>query len=147
MDRGADVNARNDCGDCAGRGRTPLHDAQEAGGDAEMNAWLLSRGAAVDAGGQNALHASAVVGSPAGAWVLCSHGADPTVQGAKGRMPHDGAREIDATGRNPSRTLLYGPGELADWLRPDGGCATLAAMARRSGGPVPEDQARAVFGE
>jgi len=149
LERGADVNAGNDCGACSGRGRTPLHDAQEAGSDAEMNEFLLTRGAAVDAvdaAGQNAVHAAAVLGSPAGAWVLCAHGADPTVKDASGRLPWEVARETDAVGRNPARTLLYGPGELADWLRPGGGCARLAAMARHAGAPVPEDQARAVFG-
>ncbi len=145
---GADVNARVDCDSCAERGRTPLHDAQHFR-DKEASLLLLDRGATVDvadAQGRTALHASAAEGSPVGAMVLCAHGADPARRDAAGQTPHELARDVDARGRSTTHTEILGHGELADWLRPGGGCARLAALAA-AGTVVDEATANAVFRE
>lgn len=148
LERGADVNATNTCEDCAERGQTPLFDAQNFN-DRELTPMLIARGADPHAralNGQTALHASAVVGSVAGAFELCRHGTNPTVKDAEGRTARDLALAADAAGRDlVRRTLLYGPGEQADWLKPGGGCETLAARAAAAGSPVSEEEASAVF--
>jgi hypothetical protein len=148
LDRGTDINTRNDCADnCAELEQTPLFEAQRFK-DQEMNQLLLARGAdpqARSASGETALHAAAAVGSPAGAFELCRYGTDPTARDANGRTPYDVARAVDAAGRGDSRTLLYGAGELADWLKAGGGCETLAVRAKVAGAPVNFDDARTVF--
>lgn len=148
LDRGVDIETRNDCTDnCAELGQTALFDAQHFK-DQDMNQLLLARGAdpqARSANGRTALHAAAAVGSPAGAFELCRYGTDPTATDAQGRTAHDVARAADAAGRGDSRTLLYGAGELADWLKPGGGCEALAARAKTTGAPVSDDDARVVF--
>ena len=148
LNRGADIETRNDCADnCEELGQTALFDAQRFK-DQDMNQLLLRRGAdphARSANGQTALHASAAVGSPAGAFELCRYGTDPTLTDAQGRTAHDVAKAADAAGRDDGRTALYGAGELADWLKPGGGCETLATRAKATGTPVNEDEARAVF--
>ena len=148
LDRGADINTRNDCADnCAELGQTPLFEAQRFK-DQDMNQLLLVRGAdphAQSASRETALHAAAAVGSPAGAFELCRYGTDPTARDVKGRTAYDVARAADAAGRGDSRTHLYGPGELADWLKPGGGCEVLAARAKVAGAPIGVDEARVVF--
>ena len=147
LDRGADVNARNDCASCPERGQTPLHEAQRFR-DQELNDLLLSRGAdvtAADASGQTPLHASAAVGSVTGAWRLCLHGANPQARDRAGRTPQDVAREADKVGRGPNRTEIYGVGELVEWLKPDGACRTLSDAAANAGKPASEEQALVVF--
>lgn len=149
IDRGVDINLKNDCAtNCVEVGQTPLFDAQQFK-DQEMNRLLLGRGAdphARSANGQTALHATAAVGSPAGAFELCRYGTDPSLKDAQGRTAQDIALATDAAGRGQSTTLLYGPGELADWLKPGGGCEELASRVRATGSPVSEDDARLVFG-
>lgn len=166
LDKGADVNARNGCehpanavctsGEfanlqpssrpdesrtrctgCEHEGQTPLHAAQrvqaEAGGTL-----LLSRGAdvhATDAAGRTALHFAAEAGTGDGARVLCAYGADPSHRDRNGRTPQDVAEAADRADPN-SRFSQTGPGELAGWLQPGGGCARIAARAR-PGTPVP----------
>ncbi len=149
LDHGAELDVGNDCGDnCADRGRTPLHDATAFGQRAAMEL-LLARGAAhdaVSANGQTALHVASVAGSVDNAWVLCRYGADTAVKDAQGRTPQDLA-DAHPIVRDGARPETYGPDALADWLRPGGGCDTLAARARTSGAPVGEDDARVLFGE
>jgi hypothetical protein len=149
LDRGVDIDVKNDCANnCVELGQTPLFDAQRFK-DQDMNQLLLERGAdphARSANGQTALHASAAVGSPAGAFELCRYGTDPTLKDARGQTAHDIALATDAAGRGTSTTLLYGPGELADWLKPGGGCEQLASRVRATGAPVSDEDARVVFG-
>lgn len=148
IDHGADVNARVECDSCAEKGRAPLHDAQHFR-DREASLLLLDRGATVDAAdarGRTALHASAEEGSPVGAMVLCAHGSDPARRDAGGQTPHELAQDIDRRGRSTTHTEILGPGELADWLRPGGGCARLAALAA-SGAAIDEETMNGVFRE
>lgn len=157
LDRGADVQAVNDCQPkCAELGQTPLHDAQ-AFRDDDMSALLLARGAlvdAVDAYGRSALHIAGDGGKLGGGFVLCRYGADPARQDAAGKTPYDLARARPAQELDPSRGLAeneersenYGA-MLVEWLKPKGGCATVAATARAIGSPVSDDDARKVFAE
>ena len=147
LDRGADVNTTNTCEDCVQRVQTPLFDAQNSN-DQEMMPLLIARGANPHAralNGQTALHASAVIGSVGGAFELCRHGTNPTVKDVEGRTARDLALAADAAGRDSTRTLLYGPGEQADWLKPGGGCETLAMRVAATGSPVSEEDAGLVF--
>lgn len=148
VDRGADVNAANDCSDgCAESGRTPLYDALRSHSN-QMIPLLMSRGARVDAAGadgRTALHVVAANGGLGGAFILCRLGADPARKDAKGKTPHDLALSqtppADATGSPPDD-----PAALPDWLKPAGGCEEVAALARQRGSPVSEDDARVVYG-
>jgi hypothetical protein len=148
IDRGADVNAVNDCGDnCVELGWTPLHDAQYR--SSAMSELLLARGADIDktsANGRTALHVAAAIGDLNGAFVLCRYGADPARKDAAGNTPYDLALKPTPppTGwRKPPDD----PTDLPDWLKVNRGCAKVAAQARRTGAPVPEDDARLVFSE
>ncbi|MGD9953838.1 MAG: ankyrin repeat domain-containing protein [Burkholderiales bacterium] len=149
LSRGADVASANDCaGACAERGWTPLHNAQRFRAS-EMTALLVSRGApvdATDADGRTALHVAAAIGSLEGAFALCRFGADPARKDAKGRAPHDLARK-PAPRAGEARTAPDDPDALPAWLEPRGGCEEVATLARRDGAPVPEDDARAVYGK
>ncbi len=149
LDRGADINAANTCEEnCPERGQTPLFDAQNFN-DQALTPLLIAHGANPHAralNGQTALHASAVSGSVSGAFELCRHGTDPAVKDFQGRTARDLALVADAAGRDTERrTLLYGPGEQADWLRPGGGCETLAMRAAATKSPVSEEDAGVVF--
>jgi ankyrin repeat protein len=147
IDRGADVEASNDCtAPCPERGQTPLHDALAFNDDA-MTALLLTRGAAVDAlaaNGQSALHVAASTGKLGGAFVLCRHGADPARRDAVGETPADLASAL-AEVRDANRAPTEGLVQLAQWLKPQGGCATVAAAARLAGSPVEDDDARQIY--
>ena len=149
IDHGADVNAANDCtDDCVERGWTPLHDAQRFRAT-EISQLLLARGASIGATGANgrsALHVAAATGSLDGAFVLCRYGADPAVKDTGGRTSHDLAL-APVPPPDVAYTKPIDPAELHDWLKVDGGCAKVAALARRTGAPVPEDDARRVYGE
>jgi ankyrin repeat protein len=148
LERGADINAANTCEEnCPERGQTPLFDAQNFR-DQELTPFLIARGADPHVralNGRTALHASAVIGSVSGAFELCRHGTNPTLKDVEGRTARDLALAADAAGRDAGRTLLYGPGEQADWLKPGGGCETLAARAAATGSPVSEEDAGVVF--
>jgi ankyrin repeat protein len=147
LGRGADVRAVNDCADgCAERGRTPLHDGL-AFRDDEMSELLLARGARVDApsaNGQSPLHLAGATGRLTGAFVLCRHGADPARLDAAGKTPYDLA-QVKAQPGDADRELPLGRLQLVQWLKPESGCATVAATARSTGTPVSDDDARAVF--
>jgi ankyrin repeat protein len=149
IDHGADVNATNDCTDnCVEHGWTPLHDAQRFRAT-EMSQLLLARGANIDAtsaNGRSALHVAAATGSLEGAFVLCRHGADPALKDTGGRTSH----ELSLAPVPPPDVAYVkpvDPAELSNWLKVDGGCAKVAAIAMRTGAPVPEDDARRVFSE
>ena len=149
LDRGADVNAINDCTSaCPQLGETPLHDAQALRAD-DMSALLLARGARVDtvgANGRSALHVAADDGRLGGAFVLCRHGADPSRPDAAGKTPYDLSRTPT---RKRDAQLVRAEDEalLTQWLKPNGGCAIVAAKARSNGSPVSDDDARTVFTE
>ncbi|HQZ37696.1 MAG TPA: ankyrin repeat domain-containing protein [Vicinamibacterales bacterium] len=149
LDRGADIDARNDCADnCTELGRTPLHDAV-AFAHSEMIELLLARGAsagAVSGDGLNALHVAAAVGLVDNAWLLCRYGVDPTLKDAQGRLPAELASDEVTLAEGFRRAEAYGAGTMADWLKAGGGCDTLSARARDAAEPVGEDDARAVFG-
>ena len=149
IDHGADVNAAIDCADnCVERGWTPLHDAQRFRAT-EMSELLLARGANIDAtsaNGRSALHVAAATGSLDGAFVLCRYGADPAVKDTNGRTSRDLAL-APVPPPDVAYTKPIDPVDLSDWLKVDGGCAKVAALARRTGAPVPEDDARRVYGE
>ena len=140
IDRGLDINDRNNCNGCDRRGRTPLHAAQQAD-SADVNAFLLSHGAdvnATDARGRTPLHSAALDGGSGGAIALCAHGADPTRRDEDGHTPADLARATDKAGRRNALAETLGAGELAGWLEPDGGCQQLGA---RAGPSAPASQA------
>jgi hypothetical protein len=147
IDRGADVNARNDCSDsCAELGWTPLHNAQYSV-SGEMSELLLTRGAAVDqtsADGRSALHVAAQWQAMGGAFVLCRYGADPARADAGGQTPRDRA-EKPMTRPTGWAKPPDDPTDLPEWLKPDGGCAKMAALARRTSAPVPDDDARRMY--
>jgi hypothetical protein len=149
IDRGLDADLRNDCSDrCDEAGQTPLHDAQAFRAD-DMSALLLARGADVDAVAQNGrtpLHLAAQGGQLGGAFVLCRYGADPTRRDIQGQSPYD---LVLAPGmpRDASRADGAQLAQLGTWLKPDGGCARVAATARTSGTPVSDEAARVAFGE
>ena len=157
LDRGADVQAANDCQPkCTELNQTPLHDAQ-AFRDDEMSALLLARGAlvdAVDANGRSALHFAGGGGKLGGAFVLCRYGADPARQDAAEKTPYDLAlarlaHEATLTrglAEDEERPQDYGA-MLVEWLKPQGGCATVAAAARAIGSPISDEDARKVFAE
>ena len=122
ISKGANVNERIDCKDCEHAGRTPLHLAGEA---SEL---LLSLGAdvrAADASGRTALH---VTRSTEKATVLCAYGADVNQRDRSGNIAFDLAMRIPAN-------LQDKPGQLADWIRPGGGCERLAGRARPGTAP------------
>jgi hypothetical protein len=79
--------------------------------------------------------------------VLCRYGADAAVTEAKGRRPLDVAELTLPSGDDARPQPGYGRGAMAEWLRPGGGCETLAARARARAAPVSEDDGRVVFGE
>jgi hypothetical protein len=149
LGHGLDANLRNDCTDrCAEAGQTALHDAQALRAD-DMSALLLARGAAVDAlaqDGRSPLHTAAQAGQLGGAFVLCRHGADPSRRDIQGQTPYD----LAVAPGQPRDAAAAGGGQLADligWLKPDGGCARVAATARSSRAPVSDEAARVVFAE
>ena len=120
--KGANVNDRIDCKDCEQAGQTPLH---IAGGASEV---LLSLGAdvrAADAAGRTALH---VTQSTEKATMLCAYGADVHQRDRSGSTAFDLAQRIPADKQDK-------PGQLADWIRPGGGCERLAARVRRGIAP------------
>ena len=147
IEHGADVNAANDCAEACAESRwTPLHNAQRFRAS-EMSAFLISRGASVDAAGadgRTALHVAAAIGSLEGAFALCRYGANPAHRDNAGRAPHDLARS-PARAAEGTDTPPVDPTALADWLRPGGGCQEVAALARKTSAPVPEDDARVVY--
>lgn len=149
LDHGADPNARNACVEpCEGRGQTPLHEGLSFRAD-DMSELLLTHGAAVDAiaaNGQTALHLAGLRGSLGGAFVLCRHGADPMRRDAAGKTPHDLALE-PAPGADAKPPRSEGAEQFAQWLKPAGGCAIVAAKARTARSPVSDDDARQVFAE
>lgn len=149
IDRGADVNASNDCKDrCAESGWTPLHNAQRFR-PAELVTLLVSRGATVDKAtedGRTALHVAAATGSLEGAFALCRHGADPSRKDARGNTPRDLSLKPIPPG-GVIRVLPDDPAELPDWLKAGGGCEEVSALARRNGSPVSEDDARVIYGK
>jgi len=147
IDRGADVNAANDCKDrCAESGWRPLHNAQRFR-PAELVALLASRGASLDAtaaDGRTALHLAAATGSLEGAFALCRHGADPTRKDASGSTPHALSLKPVPPG-DVVRVAPDDPAELPAWLAPGAGCEEVSATARRDGKPVSEDDSRIVY--
>ncbi|MBX3671585.1 MAG: ankyrin repeat domain-containing protein [Burkholderiales bacterium] len=147
IDRGADVNAANDCKDrCAESGWRPLHNAQRFR-PAELVALLASRGASLDAtaaDGRTALHVAAATGSLEGAFALCRHGADPTRKDASGSTPHALSLKPVPPG-DVVRVAPDDPAELPAWLAPGAGCEEVSATARRDGKPVSEDDSRIVY--
>ena len=149
LDHGADVHAVNDCVDsCDERGQTPLHDGLTIRDD-EMSVLLLERGApvgALAASGRSALHVTGERGRLSGAFVLCRYGADPALTDAAGKTPYDLAL-VSASGRASNEARPEDAQQLIQWLKPAGGCAIVAASARRAGSPVSDDDARKVFGE
>lgn len=149
IDRGADVRAVNDCSDpCEQRGQTALHDGLAFKDDA-MSMLLLDRGApvaATDARGRTALHTAAAMNRLGGAFVLCRYGADPAATDKAGQTPYDLAAER-SPGSDSTPPSTAAQSQLAQWLRPAGGCATVAATARANGAPVSEDDARRVFAD
>jgi len=139
------AEARESCPGCAQEGRTPLHAAQRLRAD-EAASLLLSRGAevrAVDAAGRTPLHTAALLRNGEVARVLCAAGADPTQRDRAGQTPEDVARAADLQGPGDNYTST-GPGEVAGWLRPGGGCAQVAARGRANA-PVPEDDVAEVW--
>ena len=122
------------CTGCDREGQTPLHATQRSIRAFEGSTLLLERGAdvrAVDAAGRTALHVAAQESrSSQDPRVLCAYGADPSARDRNGKTPADLASESDA-----DRYSTTGPDELAGWLRPAGGCAGIAALAR-PGAPV-----------
>ncbi len=128
------------CTGCDHDGQTPLHAVQRSSHAYEGTLLLLARGAdlnAVDAIGRTALHVAAQAGRQSqDQRVLCAYGADPAVRDRNGKLAADLARETDQA-KTVDRYSQTGPGELAGWLAPGGGCATVAARAR-PGAPVPE---------
>jgi len=148
LDHGANVNATNTCDDgCPELGQTPLFDLQNF--HDEVTPMLLEHGAdplVRSANGQTALHVAAVVGTIGGAFQLCRYGTDPTIKDGQGRTAQDLALAADRAGRDTERrTLFYGPGEQADWLKPGGGCEMLARRVATTGAPVGESDATEVF--
>mgnify|MGYP001184982314 FL=1 len=147
IDRGADVNAANDCKDrCAESGWRPLHNAQRFR-PAELVTLLASRGASIDAtaaDGRTALHVAAATGSLEGAFTLCRHGADPARKDAGGSTPHALSLKPVPPG-DVVRVAPDDPAELPAWLAPGAGCEEVSATARREGKPVSEDDSRIVY--
>jgi len=135
------------CNGCKHEGETPLHAAQRSIKQYEASARLLSRGAdvqAVDAAGRTPLHIAAQEARASqDPRVLCSYGADPGQRDRSGKTPADLAREADDA-KVIERYAATGPGELAGWLQPGGGCAGIAARAR-PGTPVPMDEVDAAW--
>jgi hypothetical protein len=148
IDRGADVDATNDCKDgCAESGWRPVHHALRFR-PAELVTLLVSRGASIDApaaGGRTALHVAAANGGLESAFVLCRLGADPSLKDAAGNTPHDLSLKPAPPG-DATRAPPDDPGALPDWLKAGGGCDEVSARARRDGAPVSEDDARVVYG-
>jgi ankyrin repeat protein len=149
LKRGADVHAVNDCeAGCDEQGQTALHDAQ-AFRDDEMSELLLEHGARVDAlsaNGQSPLHVAGDSGRLSGAFVLCRYGADPARKDTSGKTPYD----LAVSSTRPRESNVVRPedeAQLRQWLKPGGGCQQVAAKARSTGAPVPDDEARTVYGQ
>jgi hypothetical protein len=89
------------------------------------------------------LHVAADAGRLSTAFVLCRYGADPALRDGSGKTPHDLAqsptRPRDAHVRPEDET------QLVQWLKPDGGCKQVAAIARTTGAPVSGEEARTVY--
>jgi hypothetical protein len=136
------------CQGCARDGQAPLHAAQRSIHAFEGSTLLLARGGdvhATDAAGRTALHVAAQEARASqDPRVLCAHGADPTHRDRSGKTPADLARESDLA-KSVDRYSSSGPGELAGWLQPGGGCARIAARAR-PGAPVPMEAVDAEWG-
>lgn len=149
IERGADVNATNDCKDrCPEAGWTPLHNAQRFR-PAEMVALLAARGASIDApaaDGRTPLHVAAATGTLLGVFHLCRHGADPSLRDARKLTPHETARN-PVSPPDVHRLAPDDPADLVRWLAPGGGCEEVSARARREERPVSEDDARVVYGK
>ncbi|MES2582125.1 MAG: ankyrin repeat domain-containing protein [Pseudomonadota bacterium] len=144
LDHGADVHAVNDCTDgCAERGYTPLHSGLEFR-DMEMTVLLLARGArleATGADGRTAMHKAAIRGKLSGAFVLARHGADLARTDAAGKTPFD-LSGVRLPGSEITDAELA---KLKQWFAPGGPFATVSGIARKSGTPMREDDAREVF--
>ncbi|MEZ5417215.1 MAG: ankyrin repeat domain-containing protein [Vicinamibacterales bacterium] len=149
LDHGAAIDVANSCGaPCAQRGQTPLHEAA-AKGHMETLEFLLTRDAAVDskaASGRTPLHMAAAADSVDAAWVLCRYGADTSMTDDAGKTPRD-VIAITPLPEGQKDAIDYGPGAMAAWLAPGGGCETLAARARERGTGVDEDEGRQVFAD
>ena len=91
LDRGAEVNARNESG------YTPLHGAAQQNENPAVLALLLDRGAEINArnvGGETPLHRAAALNrNPAVSAVLLDRGADATLRSDAGQLPYDYAKE------------------------------------------------------
>ena len=114
----------------------------------EGSTLLLARGAdvqATDAAGRTALHIAAQEARASqDPRVLCAYGSDPMQRDHSGRTPADLARESELA-KSVDRYSSSGPGELAGWLQPGGGCARIAARGR-PGAPVPMEAVDAEWG-
>ncbi|MGE0811747.1 MAG: ankyrin repeat domain-containing protein [Vicinamibacterales bacterium] len=143
LDHGADPHAGIECDDgCAERGYTPLHSGL-AVRDEEMTALLLARGAPIEAAGadgRTAMHVAAR-GKLSGALVLARHGADLARTDAAGKTPYELARELPP-GAAPDTADVAA---FARWFAPGGPFAAVSAMARATGTPISDDEARAVM--
>lgn len=144
LDHGADVHAVNDCKDgCAERGYTPLHSGLEFRDDG-MTVLLLARGArleATGADGRTAMHKAAIRGKLSGAFALSRHGADLTRTDAAGKTPFD-LSGVRLPGAEITDTELA---KLKQWFAPGGPFASISGIARKSGTPISEGDAREVF--
>jgi ankyrin repeat protein len=147
IERGADVNATNDCKDrCAEAGWRPLHNAQRFR-PAEMVELLAAREASIDApaaDGRTALHVAAATGTLLGVFHLCRHGADPSIKDARKLTPHDLASN-PVPPPDVTRLAPDDPADLVRWLAPGGGCEEVSARARSQEKEVSEDDARVVY--
>lgn len=136
-------------------GRYLIHDAA-ARGDLPILETLAAAGAdlTVRLDGRSLLHLAAREGNlqvaawllERGAFVLCRYGADPTRLDVAGKTPYDMSR-MPTRKRDPQRARTDEEAMLTAWLRPNDGCAIVAATVRATGSPVSDDDARKVFAE